>query len=89
MKPWFASTLVAGMLLTSNGQVFAHHPFAATYSTDQSVIIEGELVQVLFRNGSLAVGRWRCLMAAVFPGAAVGAAAGCAETVCRTARTPL
>ena len=28
----------------------AHHSFAATYIEDQSVTIEGELVQVLFRN---------------------------------------
>ena len=31
-------------------QAFAHHSFAATYIEDKSVTIEGELVQVLFRN---------------------------------------
>jgi hypothetical protein len=29
---------------------YAHHSFAATYLEDQSVQIEGELVQFLFRN---------------------------------------
>ena len=29
---------------------YAHHSFAATYLEDQSVTIEGELVQVEFRN---------------------------------------
>ncbi len=31
-------------------QASAHHSFAATYIEDKSVTIEGELVQVLFRN---------------------------------------
>ena len=31
-------------------KAFAHHSFAATYIEDKSVTIEGELVQVLFRN---------------------------------------
>jgi len=31
-------------------QVYAHHSFAATYIEDKAVTIEGELVQVLFRN---------------------------------------
>ncbi len=31
-------------------QAYAHHSFAATYIEDKSVTIEGELVQVLFRN---------------------------------------
>jgi len=30
--------------------VYAHHSFAATYLEDQSVTIEGDLVQFLFRN---------------------------------------
>ena len=29
---------------------YAHHSFAATYIEDQAVTIEGELVQLLFRN---------------------------------------
>ena len=40
-----APALVAGTVRTS-----AHHSFAATYLEDQSVTIEGELVQFLFRN---------------------------------------
>ena len=31
-------------------QVDAHHSFPATYAADQEVTIEGEVVQVLFRN---------------------------------------
>ena len=31
-------------------QASAHHSFAATYLEDQSVTIEGELVQFMFRN---------------------------------------
>jgi hypothetical protein len=31
-------------------QTWAHHSFAATYLEDQSVTIEGELVQFLLRN---------------------------------------
>jgi hypothetical protein len=31
-------------------RAYAHHSFAATYLEDQSVTIEGELVQFLFRN---------------------------------------
>jgi hypothetical protein len=31
-------------------QTSAHHSFAATYLEDQSVTIEGELVQFMFRN---------------------------------------
>ena len=31
-------------------RVLAHHSFSATYLEDQSVTVEGELVQFLFRN---------------------------------------
>jgi hypothetical protein len=31
-------------------RTYAHHSFAATYLEDQTVTIEGELVQFLFRN---------------------------------------
>ena len=31
-------------------EVYAHHSFEATYVEDEAVTIEGELVQVLFRN---------------------------------------
>lgn len=42
-----AFSLVAFALTT---QAFAHHSFAATYVEDQSVTIEGQLVQFLLRN---------------------------------------
>jgi hypothetical protein len=38
------------VLLIGSGHVFAHHSFAATYASDHTVTVEGELVQVLFRN---------------------------------------
>ncbi len=34
----------------SSAKVMAHHSFAATYVEDQSVTIEGQLVQFLLRN---------------------------------------
>jgi len=44
--------LIAAVVWTSvfGAHAFAHHSFAATYIEDKSVTIEGELVQVLFRN---------------------------------------
>ena len=42
--------LLAAMALVAGAQVYAHHSFAATYLEDQTVQIEGELVQFLFRN---------------------------------------
>ena len=40
----------AAFMCTFGAQAYAHHSFAATYIEDKSVTIEGELVQVLFRN---------------------------------------
>jgi hypothetical protein len=40
--------LAASLLLTVPSR--AHHSFAATYLEDQSITIEGSLVQFLFRN---------------------------------------
>jgi len=37
-------------ILVSSSQAFGHHSFAATYLEDQSVTIEGQLVQFLLRN---------------------------------------
>lgn len=37
-------------LMAAGAQTSAHHSFAATYIEDQSVTIEGELVQFLLRN---------------------------------------
>jgi hypothetical protein len=42
--------LLAATALLAGAQVYAHHSFAATYLEDQTVTIEGELVQFLFRN---------------------------------------
>jgi len=40
--------VAAGSLVAA--QAYAHHSFAATYLEDQTVQVEGELVQFLFRN---------------------------------------
>lgn len=37
-------------VMAVGSQASAHHSFAATYLEDQSVTIEGELVQFMFRN---------------------------------------
>ena len=42
--------LLAVFVLAFGGQALAHHSFAATYLEDQSVTIEGDLVQFLLRN---------------------------------------
>lgn len=41
---------VAAWTCVFGALAYAHHSFAATYIEDKSVTIEGELVQVLFRN---------------------------------------
>jgi Family of unknown function (DUF6152) len=43
-------TFVVAGLLAGGAQALAHHSFASTYLEDQSVTIEGQLVQFLFRN---------------------------------------
>jgi hypothetical protein len=43
-------TLVVAGLLAGGAHALAHHSFASTYLEDQSVTIEGQLVQFLFRN---------------------------------------
>jgi len=40
----------AALALALSTPVLAHHSFAATYMEDQSVTIEGEIVQFLLRN---------------------------------------
>jgi hypothetical protein len=40
----------AVIALAMSTQLLAHHSFAATYLEDQSVTIEGEIVQFLLRN---------------------------------------
>jgi uncharacterized protein DUF6152 len=49
MTRYLVIVLAAGMMV-AGGQVLAHHSFAATYIEDQSVTIEGEIVQFLLRN---------------------------------------
>ena len=49
MKRLLVVLLVAGACVLGT-KAYAHHSFAATYLEDQSVTIEGELVQFLFRN---------------------------------------
>ena len=49
MRRLLVGLLVAAAALVG-GRAYAHHSFAATYLEDQTVSIEGELVQFLFRN---------------------------------------
>ena len=49
MKRALLGVFVAGMLV-SGVQLYAHHSFAATYHEDQSMKIDGTLVQFQFRN---------------------------------------
>ena len=50
MKRYFVTSLFALAVLAAGGRAFAHHSFAATYREKDSVTIEGELVQLDFRN---------------------------------------
>ena len=49
MKRKMLFLLMAGVFVFG-ATAYAHHSFAATYFEDQSVTIEGKLVQFLFRN---------------------------------------
>jgi len=49
MKRLLVAAVVAWACVPGS-QAYAHHSFAATYIEDKAVTIEGELVQVLFRN---------------------------------------
>ena len=49
MKRLLVVLLVAGACALGTA-AYAHHSFAATYLEDQTVTVEGELVQFLFRN---------------------------------------
>ena len=49
MKRYLVIGLVAAAALVG-ARAYAHHSFAATYLEDQTVRVEGELVQFLFRN---------------------------------------
>jgi hypothetical protein len=50
MKRYFVTSLFALAVLGAGGRASAHHSFAATYREKDSVTIEGELVQLDFRN---------------------------------------
>jgi hypothetical protein len=51
MKRYLVVLSMAAAALAGLGtRVTAHHSFAATYLEDQTVTVEGELVQFLFRN---------------------------------------
>jgi hypothetical protein len=47
---WSILGALAIVLLAAASSVSAHHSFAATYLEDQSVTIEGQIVQFLLRN---------------------------------------
>jgi hypothetical protein len=49
MKRYLVIGLVAAAALVG-AKAYAHHSFAATYLEDQSVRVEGKLVQFMFRN---------------------------------------
>lgn len=49
MKSFFVAAAVSLACLVG-GQVDAHHSFASTYMEEEAVTIEGDLVQLLFRN---------------------------------------
>ena len=49
MKRYLVAPLVVAALALGS-QALAHHSFAATYLEDQSVTIEGQIVQFLLRN---------------------------------------
>jgi len=49
MKSLFVALAISWACLVG-GQAHAHHSFASTYVEDQAVTIEGDLVQLLFRN---------------------------------------
>ena len=49
MTRYLAVLIVAGLGLLS-GQAYAHHSISATYLENQTITIEGQLVQLLFRN---------------------------------------
>jgi hypothetical protein len=46
----YVAILIVALASLAGPRVFAHHSFSATYLEDQSITIEGELVQFIFRN---------------------------------------
>lgn len=49
MKRTLLGMLVGGIVMTG-ATANAHHSFAATYITDKTIKVEGDLVQFMFRN---------------------------------------
>jgi hypothetical protein len=50
MNRYLTVLMVAGLIVATGEQVSTHHSFSATYDGEQKITVEGELVQVLFRN---------------------------------------
>jgi hypothetical protein len=50
MKRLLAVSLLTLTALTLTARVYGHHSFAATYREKESVTIEGDLIQLDFRN---------------------------------------
>ena len=50
MKRYLVFSFIALTSLAATARAYAHHSFAATYREKDSVTIEGELVQLDFRN---------------------------------------
>ncbi len=50
MKRYLLGMVAVAALAASGARLSAHHSFAATYLEDESVTVEGELVQFLLRN---------------------------------------
>ena len=50
MRRYLVVSFIAAAALSASARAYAHHSFAATYREKDSVTIEGELVQLDFRN---------------------------------------
>jgi hypothetical protein len=49
-RPVIVLVAVIGIIVGTGSRTSAHHSFSATYVEDQSITIEGDVVQFLFRN---------------------------------------
>ena len=50
MQPKLWLLLIAGLFAADTASTAAHHSFAGTYLEDQMIAIEGDLVDVVYRN---------------------------------------
>lgn len=50
MQPKLWLLLIAGVFASATVSIAAHHSFAGTYLEDQVIAIEGDLVDVVYRN---------------------------------------